>query len=72
MTTLTLRELQKMRYLTIDEIRIRNGHRDLTLVMDLDSRAVLFVGEGKGTQALDPFWKMLRRSRAKVRLWQWI
>ena len=58
--------LKAVRYLAIDEISVRKGHRYLTLVMDLDSGAVLFVGDGKGADALKPFWELLRRSRARV------
>ena len=35
-------------------------------MLDLDSGAVVFVGEGKGADALDPFWKRLRRSGARI------
>jgi transposase len=59
-------KLDKVRYLAIDEISVKKGHKYLTLVMDLDSGAVLFVGEGKGAQALAPFWQLLRRSRASI------
>jgi transposase len=58
--------LRKVRYLAIDEISVQKGHRYLSLVMDLDSGAILFVGDGKGAKALEPFWKMLHRSRAKI------
>ena len=58
--------LRRVRYLAIDEISVRKGHRYLTLVMDIESGAVLFVGEGKGADALKPFWKMLCLSRAKI------
>ncbi len=58
--------LSKVRYLAIDEISVRKGHKYLTLVMDLDSGAVLFVGDGKGAKALEPFWALLRRSRAAI------
>jgi transposase len=34
--------------------------------MDLDSGAVVFVGDGKGADALKPFWKRLRPSGAKI------
>jgi transposase len=34
--------------------------------MDLDSGAVVFVGHGKGADALKPFWKRLRPSGAKI------
>ena len=59
-------KLRHVRHLAIDEISVRKGHKYLTLVMDLDSGAVLFVGDGKGAKALDPFWTLLRRSRAKI------
>jgi transposase len=38
----------------------------LTVVLDLVSGAVMFVGDGKGADALKPFWKRLKCSHAKV------
>jgi len=58
--------LKKLRQLAIDEISIGKHGRYLTVVLDLKSGAVVFVGEGKGSQALEPFWKRLRCSRAKI------
>ena len=55
-----------LRYIAIDEIAIAKGHRYLTVVMDLESGAVVFVGDGKGADALKPFWKRLRPSKAKI------
>jgi transposase len=55
-----------LRRIAIDEIAVAKGHRYMTLVMDLDSGAVVFVGDGKGADALKPFWKRLRPSGAKV------
>ena len=49
-----------------DEIAIGKGHRYVTVVLNLRSGAVVFVGDGKGTEALENFWKRLRRSRAQV------
>ena len=43
----------------IDEIAIKKGHKYLTVVLDLQTGAVVFVGEGKGAESLDPFWKRL-------------
>ena len=34
--------------------------------MDLMSGAVVFIGDGKGADALKPFWKRLRPSKAKI------
>ena len=51
--------------MAIDEIAVAKGHRYLTIVMDLDSGVVKFVGDGKGADALKPFWKRLRSSGAR-------
>jgi transposase len=58
--------LKQLRRIAIDEISIGRGHRYLTVVLDLDSGAVVHVGDGKGAEALKLFWKRLRASRAKV------
>ena len=59
-------KLKHLRRIAIDEIAIAKGHRYLTVVMDLESGAVVFVGDGKGADALKPFWKRLRGSKAKI------
>jgi transposase len=59
-------KLKHLRHIAIDEIAIAKGHRYLTVVLDLDSGAVVFVGDGKGAKALKPFWKRLRGSQAKI------
>lgn len=58
--------LENLKYIAIDEISVRKGHKYLTLVMDLKSGAVVFVGDGKGGDALKPFWERLKRSGAKI------
>lgn len=58
--------LKHLRRIAIDEISIGRGQRYLTVVLDLDSGAVVFVGDGRGTASLEPFWKRLRSSRAKI------
>jgi transposase len=58
--------LRKLKQIAIDEIAIGAGHRYLTVVLNLETGAVVFVGEGKGADALEPFWKRLRASRAQV------
>jgi transposase len=59
-------KLKHLKRIAIDEISVGKGHRDLTAVLDLESGAVVFVGDGKGGDALKPFWKRLRRCQAKV------
>jgi transposase len=59
--------LKHLRLIAIDEITIGKGHRYLTIVLDLETGAAVFVGDGKGADALLPLWKRLKRSRAKIK-----
>jgi len=59
--------LKELKLLAIDEISVGHGQRYLTVVLDLESGAVVFVGKGKGSDALGPFWRRLRASRARIR-----
>src|SRR5262245_65171251 len=59
-------KLKHLRPIAIDEIAVARGQRYLTVVLDLESGAVVFVGDGKGADALKPFWKRLRPSGAKI------
>lgn len=58
--------LKDIRWIAIDEIAVKKGHKYLTVVLDLETGAVIFVGDGKGAEALMPFWKRLNRSRALI------
>lgn len=59
-------KLGHLKRLAIDELCIGRGHNYRTLVLDLDSGAIVFVGNGKGADALKPFWRRLKSSRAKI------
>ena len=59
-------DLRSLRQIAIDEISIGKGHRYLTVVLDLETGAVVYVGHGKGGDALTDFRKRLRHSGAKV------
>jgi transposase len=58
--------VNKLRRIAIDEISIGKGHRYLTVVLDLDTGAVVFVGEGRSAASLRPFWKKLRSAGANI------
>ena len=45
---------------------MKKGHIYLTLVMDLESGAIVFVGPGKGADVLEPSWRSLKASHAKI------
>jgi len=50
----------------IDEIAIKRGHRYLTVVLDLDSGRVVYVDKGKDHEALEGFFRKLRRAGADL------
>ena len=53
----------------IDEIHVGNGKADsqyLTIVRDLNSGAVIHVGEGKGVAALEGALRKLKKSKLRV------
>ena len=58
-------KLGKLRRLAIDEVHV-GKKRFFTVVMDLKSGAVVFVGDGKDSDALNPFWESLGRHKAKI------
>ena len=59
-------KLRSLKRIAIDEIDLGKKHQFLTIVMDLDRGALVFVGDGKGEKSLEPFWRRLRHSRAKI------
>ena len=44
-------KLKHLRRIAIDEIAVAKGHRYVTVVLDLDRGAVVFVGDGRGADA---------------------
>jgi transposase len=58
--------LKDVKRIAIDEIAVRKGHKYMTIVLDLDTGHVIFVGDGRGGDSLLPFWKRLRRSGAVI------
>lgn len=59
-------KLKHLKRIAIDEITIGKRHKYLTVVFDIDTGAVVFVGDGKGADALIPFWKRLKSSGAHI------
>jgi transposase len=59
-------KLHKLKQIAIDEINVGKGHHYLTIVLNLVTGAVVFVGDGKGVKSLEIFFKRLRRAHAKI------
>ncbi len=49
----------------MDEFALYKGHRYATVVMDADTRRVLWVGEGRSREAIRPFFDWLGVERCK-------
>ena len=59
--------LKKVRYIAIDEKYLGKKRKFITIVFDLESGRVIYIGQGKGKDALTEFWKRLERSKAKIK-----
>jgi transposase len=59
-------KLAHLKQIAVDEITIGKRHRYLTIVLDLETGAVVFIGDGRGSDSLKPFWKRLRKAKAKI------
>jgi transposase len=61
------RDLRRLRYLGVDEVSVRRGHRYLTTVVDLERGRIVYVGEGRKTESLRPFIRRLKRLRVELK-----
>ena len=59
-------DLSTLRHIGIDEFAARKGHVYKTIVVDLVTGRIVYVGEGKGADALDGFWRKLEKSGARI------
>jgi transposase len=58
--------LKGVRRIGIDETYIGRSKKFITVVLDLDTGDPIFVGEGKGEDALEPFWKLLGGQKKNI------
>ena len=59
-------QLKGLRYLSIDEIYVGKAQKFYTLVIDLESGRIVWVAPGKQGKSLKPFWRALRKAKAKI------
>ena len=59
-------DLSNLRYIGIDEFAVAKGHIYMTIVLDLETGRIVYVGEGKGEDALDGLWPKLKRAGCKI------
>lgn len=56
-----------VRHIAIDELYLGKARKFITLVVDLDSGRIIWVGEGRGGDALREFWRRQKQSRGRLR-----
>lgn len=59
-------DISQVRHIGIDEFAVAKGHIYKTIVVDLETGRVIYIGEGKGSDALNGFWKKV--SKAGIRI----
>ena len=57
--------LRDLKILAIDEISVGRRHQFLTVVINWETAAIVFVGNGKNDNGLKPFWKPVHSSHAE-------
>jgi len=58
--------IRKLKRIAIDEVYMGKKAGYLTVVIDLRTGIVAYVGEGKSGQSLEPFWARLKRAKVKL------
>lgn len=60
-------DLNGLEFIGIDEFAVRKGHVYKTIVADLVTGHVVYVGDGKGADALDKFWEKVRKKKVRIK-----
>lgn len=58
--------LKGVKNIGIDEFAVKKGHIYKTIVVDLDTGRILYVGDGKGVDSLEKFWKRVKRHNVHI------
>ena len=59
-------DISGLKVIGIDEFAVKKGHVYKTIVVNLENGQIVYVGDGKGTDALDGFWKMVRKAGVRI------
>jgi len=59
-------KIGKLKRVAIDEVYMGKKAGYLTIVLDLQTGIVVYVGKGKSGESLEPFWARLKRAKVKL------
>jgi transposase len=58
---------KKLRYISIDEIAIKKGHKYMTIFTDITTGQIIHAVEGRSEECLRPFLKLLAKKAKRLR-----
>lgn len=58
---------KKLRYISIDEIAIKKGHKYMTIFTDISTGQIIHAIEGRSEEVLRPFLKLLSKKAKRLR-----
>jgi transposase len=58
---------RKLRYISIDEIAIRKGHKYMTIFTDIATGQIIHAVEGRDEESLRPFLKLLSKKARRLK-----
>lgn len=59
-------DIKHVKHIAIDEFAVKKGHEYMTVVVDLDTGIIIHVGEGKGMDALEGFWRRIKYNKVQI------
>jgi len=59
-------DLSSVTHIAIDEFSIKKGHIYQTVVMDLKTRRIIYIGMGRAQDCLDVFWKKVKQQKVCI------
>ena len=59
-------DITGLKVIGIDEFAVKKGHVYKTIVVNLETGQIVYVGDGKGADALDGFWKLVNKAGVKI------
>ena len=65
-TNIRIPTLRGVRYIGIDEFAVAKGHIYKTIVVDLETGRVIYIGDGRDSASLDSFWKRTRKNNIRI------
>jgi len=56
-------DIKNVEYIAIDEFSIKRGHKYMSVVMDLATKRIIYVNEGRAKECLEPLFKRFKRMK---------